>query len=107
MTESIVLTVCREHGISPSDFFSRRTDSKIVACRVAAIHKLRASGFNQMAISRLIKREYSVVRYWLHPEYRERKKERDLASYHLRKGKRGGDTATMPFIGPEAVAGAV
>lgn len=74
MSASIVLAICSEHDIAPADFFSGGTGRHLVQARVAAIHRLRDAGFNQAAVARLIRREYSVVRYWLHPEYRARKK---------------------------------
>lgn len=81
MTQSIVLTVCREHRVRPDEFFSRRTDRKFVRCRVEAIKRLREAGFSQAGIARMVRREYSTVRYWLHPEYRERRRERCSAAY--------------------------
>jgi hypothetical protein len=87
MTQSIVLTVCAEYLVSPADFFSHRTDRRFVRCRVEAIRRLRAAGFSQAAIARLVKREYSTVRYWLHPKYRERRKVRQLAAYHASVGQ--------------------
>jgi len=77
MTESIVLQVCREFGVSPDDFFDpKKRDRNLVRVRVYAIARLAAAGFNMRAISRLIRRNYSTVRYWSRPALREYSKQK-------------------------------
>lgn len=73
MTESIVLTVCRELKIHPTEFFGNKRERRLSAARRIAIERLKAAGFNNAAVARLMKRNYSTIQYWLHPEYRERR----------------------------------
>jgi IS30 family transposase len=84
LTESIVLQVCRELKIDPVDFFSRRTAKKLVKARRLAIMRLREAGFSQMGISRMIRRNYSTIRYWTKPGYRE-KHSKYYAAYNASK----------------------
>lgn len=71
MTKSIVLEVCRECMVHPSEFFGTGRDRRLVTARRLAIHRLHRAGFNYAAIARLIKREYSMVLYWVHAERRQ------------------------------------
>jgi hypothetical protein len=73
MTESIVLTVCRECKVHPTEFFGRGKDKRLVKCRRIAIHRLHHAGFNYAAIARIMKRDYSGILYWVHAEYREKR----------------------------------
>ena len=73
MTESIVLTVCRECKVHPVEFFGRGKDRRLVGARRLAIHRLHHAGFNYAAIARLMKRNYSTILYWANPAYRERR----------------------------------
>lgn len=73
MTESIVLTVCRECKVHPSEFFGRGKDKRLVRCRRLAIFRLRHAGFSYAGIARVMKRNYSAILYWAHPEYRARR----------------------------------
>lgn len=70
MTESIVLQVCREHKIHPTEFFGPRRYRKLVKARRVAIDRLLAAGFNMAGAARMIKRNYSTVRYWKNPKIR-------------------------------------
>ena len=73
MNQSIVLQICERHGIAPELFFSPMRSRKLAACRRDAIVALYGAGFNQRAIGRLIRRDASTVKYWLHPKARKRK----------------------------------
>jgi chromosomal replication initiation ATPase DnaA len=72
MTESIVLQVCRECKVHPVEFFGNGRTQRLVRARRIAIFRLHQAGFNYRAISRLIRRNYSTVLYWVHAEYRRR-----------------------------------
>jgi hypothetical protein len=69
-TESIVLRVCRERLIKPADFFGPGRDKRLTDARREAIQLLRDAGFNMKAISRLMRRNYSTIRFWVHPHIR-------------------------------------
>ncbi len=73
MSESIVLTVCRELRVHQNEFFGPGSDRRLTKARRIAIKKLQEAEFNNKAIARLIRRNYSTVQYWLHPEYRKRR----------------------------------
>jgi chromosomal replication initiation ATPase DnaA len=71
MTESIVLTVCQELKIHPHEFFGSGRDHRLVRARRIAIKRLRAAGFSMAGIARMMKRNYSTIRYWVHPKLRK------------------------------------
>lgn len=73
MTGSIVLNVCAECGISSDEFFGKGRKQPLVDARRKAIVALHDAGFSYLAISHLIRRRYSTVMYWVHPQYRERR----------------------------------
>ena len=73
MTKSIVLEVCRELEIEPSDFFGNRRKGQFSVARRLAIERLKEAGLNARGIASAMKRNYSSVQYWLHPEYRIRR----------------------------------
>ena len=76
MTQSIVLQVCEQCKVHPVEFFGRGRDARLVRCRRIAIKRLKDAGFSAAGISRLIRRDYSTVLYWLKPVYREKRRER-------------------------------
>lgn len=71
MTKSIVLTVCEELGVTADEFFGRERSKRITNARRMAVERLHDAGFSYKAAARLIRRNYSTVQYWLHPDYRE------------------------------------
>lgn len=72
--KSIILESCGDYGITREEFFDRRTKrSDVVACRVYAIARLRAAGFNNAGVARMIGAHYDTVRYWIKPELRANK----------------------------------
>jgi hypothetical protein len=73
MSGSIVLEVCRECKVHPAEFFGPGRDRRLSNARRLAIQKLKEAEFNNAAIARLMRRNYSTIQYWLHPEYRERR----------------------------------
>jgi hypothetical protein len=73
MTKSIVLEVCRELGIQPSDFFGNKRKGQLSVARRLAIERLKEAGLNNRGIASAMKLNYSTIQYWLHPEYRERR----------------------------------
>jgi transposase len=73
MTKSIVLEVCREMKIRPADFFGNKRKGRPSTARRIAIERLKEAGFSNAGIARMVKRNYSTIQYWLHPEYRERR----------------------------------
>lgn len=96
MTESIVLQVCREFDVSPSDFFNAsKRDRDLVRVRRYAIARLAGAGFNMAAIARMIRRNYSTVRYWMKPEIREysNRKSRDYWVVNPKPTTRAGRLA--------------
>lgn len=90
MTESIVMAVCRECKVHPTEFFGRGKDKRLTKCRRLAIHRLHQAGFNYLAISRLMKRHYSTIMYWVHAEYRERRVDYFAKLHAKRKEERVG-----------------
>lgn len=87
MTESIVLTVCREHKIKPDDFFNpKKRKRRLVKARLVAIHRLDDAGFSMAGISRMMRRHYDTIRYWMHPDYRDYKKRAASNFIAARKG---------------------
>jgi hypothetical protein len=89
MTQSIVLNVCQQLRIHPAEFFGNGRDRRLSKARRVAIKKLKEAGFNNKAIARLIRRNYSTVQYWTHLEYRERRR-----SYYrnLRAAQKGAES---------------
>lgn len=75
MTQSIVLQVCKEMGVEPADFFGRRRDQRLVSARRLAIDRLVAAGFSMRGVSRMMRRNYSTVQYWMRPALREKRRE--------------------------------
>lgn len=71
MTESIVVQVCRELKIRPDEFFGNGRDRRLTRARRIAIKRLIAAGFSMAGAARMIRRNYSTVRYWVHPKLRE------------------------------------
>jgi hypothetical protein len=96
MNESIVLTVCRECGVTAEDFFGPLRDRHLTNARRIAVERLLAAGFSFRACSRLIRRNYSTVQYWVKPAYREHRK----ARYRLRSA----ESSKMPDRIPDALA---
>jgi hypothetical protein len=77
MVTSIVLETCMDHGVPSEEFFDGEVRNKTaVACRIDAIARMRAAGFNNAAIARSMRRHYDSVRYWTSPKIRARKMER-------------------------------
>ena len=72
MTQSIVLRICEQQGVSAEEFFGRSKKRKLVAARRAAIDALQAEGFDPCQIACLIRRNVSTVHYRIKPEYGER-----------------------------------
>jgi chromosomal replication initiation ATPase DnaA len=77
----IIKTVMADHGIGPKDFFGKSRVRHLVRARAAAIKQMREAGMSNSTIGRIMKRDYSTVRYWAHPEYRRRRLAYGLA-YH-------------------------
>lgn len=73
MQQSIVLQICAQHKVHPVEFFGPGRDRRLSRTRRAAILALKRAGFSNAAVARLIKRNYSTVQYWLHPDYRARR----------------------------------
>lgn len=76
MTESIVIQVCRELKIRPDEFFGSGRCRRLTRARRIAIKRLIAAGFNMAGAARMIRRNYSTVRYWENQKLRERHRER-------------------------------
>lgn len=86
---AIIEDVMRHYKIQPSVFFgNRRGVHRVTKARRIAIGRLKDAGFNSAAIARLMKRNYSTIQYWLHPEYRERRTHycRQLRASHKEAG---------------------
>lgn len=76
MTQSIVLQVCQERKIDPADFFNpQKREQRLVKARLVAIGRLQEAGFSMRGISRMMRRNYDTIRYWMKPELREYKRE--------------------------------
>lgn len=71
----IVPDVCKTFGISREEFYARRRTPELIEARCAAIWALRNAGMSTKAIARMVKRDHTTICYWLHPEWRERKRE--------------------------------
>lgn len=71
---SVVSTVCRKHRITLEEFFGPRRIRKFSVARKEAIERLFANGMTLAGCARLIGRDKSTIAYWLHPEWRERKR---------------------------------
>jgi hypothetical protein len=71
---SVVSSVCRKHCITLEEFFGPRRIRKFSLARKEAIERLFAKGMTLAACARLIGRDKSTIAYWLHPEWRERKR---------------------------------
>jgi chromosomal replication initiation ATPase DnaA len=76
MSDSIVLQVCRELKIHPDEFFGPKRDRRLTRARRIAIKRLIAAGFNMAGAARMIRRNYSTVRYWMNPKLRAAHNER-------------------------------
>lgn len=72
----IIKAVLLEHGVTAEAFFSKRRHDRLVEARVDAAQRLERKGYTVARISRLLKREYSVVAGYLHPDWRARRKKR-------------------------------
>lgn len=81
MSKSVVLTICEEYGITAEEFFGPRRDWRLTHARRVAIERLVEAGLNGKGIAAAIRRNYSTVQYWLHPEYREQRSAY-AAKYH-------------------------
>lgn len=75
MTESIVLQVCRELKIHPYEFFGSGRDRRLTRARRIAIKRLIAAGFSMAGAARMIRRNYSTVRYWMRPKLKAKHNE--------------------------------
>jgi hypothetical protein len=75
MSGSIVLDVCRELRIHPEEFFGPKRDRRLTRARRIAIKRLIASGFSMAGAARMIRRNYSTVRYWMRPNLRAKHNE--------------------------------
>lgn len=73
-TGSIVLDICHERLILPEEFFGPRRNKRLVEARKAAIEAFRAAGFSLRGTARMIRRDHTTVCYWLHPKWRDRKR---------------------------------
>lgn len=70
----IVRSACKDHHISPEEFFDRTTRrGDIVACRVHAITQLLRAGYTKAAISRAVGCHYDTVRHWADAGKREKR----------------------------------
>jgi IS30 family transposase len=77
----IIKGVLVRSGIGPKDFFGKSRVTHLVRARAAAIKQMRETGMSNATIARVMKRDYSTIRYWAHPEYRRRRLAYGLA-YH-------------------------
>jgi chromosomal replication initiation ATPase DnaA len=77
----IIKTVMADRGIGPKDFFGKSRVPHLVRARAAAMKRMRDAGMSKATIGRVMKRDYSTVRYWTQPEYRRRRLAYGLA-YH-------------------------
>ena len=69
---AIIMDVMKTRNIGSKDFFGSSRMTHLVKARRSAILRLKEAGFNSAAIARLMKRNYSTIQYWTHPNYRER-----------------------------------
>jgi chromosomal replication initiation ATPase DnaA len=77
----IIKVIMAERGIGPKDFFGDSRMRHVVRARAAAIRQMRDAGMSNVTIGRVMKRDYSTVRYWALPEDRRRRLAYGLA-YH-------------------------
>lgn len=84
MRESIVLRVCHERKIHPVEFFDpKKRDRRLVDARLEAIRRFQLAGFSMRGISRMMRRNYDTIRYWVSPKLRAYKRARAIE--HRRK----------------------
>lgn len=74
MTKSIVHTVCEQWGITEEEFFGYSRQQNLCQARRYAIMQLQAAGLSFRGIAVAMRRNYSTIQYWMHPEYQERRK---------------------------------
>lgn len=86
MSESIVVQVCRELKIHPNEFFGPKRDRRLTRARRIAIKRLLAAGFSMAGAARMIRRNYSTVRYWENPKLRAAHNERSRNYWRQPKG---------------------
>lgn len=72
----IILAICREHLITPEEFFGNRRTRRLTSARKMAIELLRAKGLSLMGCARLIRRDRETIRYWLYPKVRDQRRTR-------------------------------
>lgn len=68
----IIKEVMEKRRVGPKDFFGTNRMPHVLRARAAAIKQMREAGMSQAAIGRIMKRSYSTIQYWVHPEYRQR-----------------------------------
>ncbi len=85
---AIIRDVMQSRRIGVKDFFGASRMTHLVNARRIAIMRLKKAGFNDAAIARLMKRNYSTVRYWLRPDYRQRSMAYSNAYWTARRAER-------------------
>lgn len=74
MANPVILEVCRKHRITVNDFFSKKRNAKLMACRAEAAQIFRDRGNSWDAVARLLKRNRDTARYWLDDNVRQIRK---------------------------------
>jgi chromosomal replication initiation ATPase DnaA len=75
MANAHVVAACIENKISLDDFFGTLRSRRILAARRAAIIRLRSLGLSYRACARIMKRDHTMIRYWVKEKVRDRKRE--------------------------------
>lgn len=75
-SESVAIQVCHDMKIYPAEFFGQGRDARLVKARREAMRRLKAAGFSNAAIARVLKRAYSTVQYWMKDDLREKRLKR-------------------------------
>jgi len=82
---AIIKDVMQRRRIGVKDFFGTSRMTHLVDARRVAIRRLQAAGFDNAAVARLMKRNYSTIQYWTHPNYRKRQIAYSIAYWYRRQ----------------------